>query len=84
MCGRAFPMISVSMALACGSQAQAGLANAPSIDRQPSSSGRIGDGRPHDAIANGHESCARGGEAQDDPLRGRIPPCPRSEPHEGP
>jgi hypothetical protein len=53
---------------ACGEQFEAGLANAPSMQR---TSVPV---RHHDVIANGDDSCPRatGGS---DPLPNRAPPC---------
>jgi hypothetical protein len=59
----------VSIALAaCGERVEAGLANAPSMERQTRP--RLG----HDVISNGDDSCPRtvGGL---DPLTNRLPPC---------
>jgi hypothetical protein len=58
----------VLLATACGENFEAGLANAPSIQRQnrPRSS--------HDVIANGQESCPRR-PGDTDPLVNRTPPC---------
>jgi hypothetical protein len=53
---------------ACGERVEAGLANAPSMQR--SSRPRSG----HDVIANGDESCPRSASGTD-PLVNRIPPC---------
>jgi hypothetical protein len=58
----------VLLAVACGENFEAGLANAPSIQRQ---------GRPrnsHDVISNGQESCPRR-PGDTDPLVNRSPPC---------
>jgi hypothetical protein len=49
---------------------QAGLANAPSLNRTWTDE----DFR-HDAIANGDESCPASGRAEDDPLVHRWPKC---------
>jgi hypothetical protein len=60
----------VALGLAgCGdARLEAGLANAPSAQRQ--NRPRVTSG---DVIANGHDSCPEG--AAVDPLPGRIPPC---------
>jgi hypothetical protein len=53
---------------ACGDRFQAGLANAPSIERQNRPR------RPYDVISNGPESCPSSQGAAD-PLVGRRPAC---------
>ncbi len=58
---------------ACGERFEAGLANAPSLDRQTRPR------RPHDVISNGQESCPQSA-ASADPLWNRVPPCEESEP----
>jgi hypothetical protein len=56
-------------ATGCGdARVEAGLANAPSAQRQTRPRVTTGD-----VIANGQESCPEG--AAVDPLPGRIPPC---------
>lgn len=63
----------LSLIAACGSTFEAGLSNAPSINRAS---------RPkdlHDAISNGSESCGRDGLQGSDPLRHRAPPCHSEE-----
>jgi hypothetical protein len=49
---------------------QAGLANAPGINRPWTD-----DDFRHDAIGNGDESCPASGRAEDDPLFHRWPKC---------
>lgn len=51
-----------------GCSVRPGLANAPVLGAVPP-----GNGRQHDVIANGHDSCERLGAGS--PLRGRLPPC---------
>jgi hypothetical protein len=53
---------------ACGEQVEAGLANAPSIERTSVPT------RHHDVIANGDDSCPRAAGGND-PLPNRAPPC---------
>jgi hypothetical protein len=56
------------LAPACGEHFEAGLANAPSMER---SSVPV---RNHDAIANADDSCPRAAGGSD-PLRNRASPC---------
>jgi hypothetical protein len=68
MIRRYIPVATVLLVAACGENFEAGLANAPSIQRQ---------GRPrnsHDVISNGQESCPRR-PGDTDPLFNRTPPC---------
>ena len=53
---------------ACGGGFEAGLANAPSMERQNRPT------RQHDVIANADDSCPRKAGAFD-PVPGRAPPC---------
>jgi hypothetical protein len=53
---------------ACAEHFEAGLANAPSLERQNRPT------RQHDAIANADDSCPRTPGAFD-PVPGRAPPC---------
>lgn len=55
----------------CG-QTEIGLASAPALG-----GAQIEPGRLRDVIANGAESCNRGGGGS--PLRGHIPPCAPGE-----
>ncbi len=64
-----------ALALGCGGQSYAGLANVPNPNRPWSP-----DDRGRDAVSNGGESCAPSGRSADDPLRSRIPPCPEQPP----
>ncbi len=66
-------LAALALIAACGSSFEAGLSNAPSINRAS---------RPkdlHDAISNGPESCGRDGLRGSDPLRHRAPPCHSEE-----
>jgi hypothetical protein len=69
--GLAAVLVLASCALvggACGGNFEAGLANAPSIERQNRPT------RQHDVIANADDSCPRKAGAFD-PVPGRTPPC---------
>ena len=57
----------VVLVVACGSRVEAGLANAPAIERTSRPQ------RLHDVIADGHESCPPPGEP--DPLAHRLMSC---------
>ena len=57
-------------ALACGCAVRPGLANAPQLG-----GAALADPRANDAIADGVDSCGR--KPDPDPLRYRIPTCPR-------
>jgi hypothetical protein len=68
-----FPAILVCSLLAgCGYVVHPGLANAPA----PASP----ETHVHDAIANGHDACARSTFPQGEVLRGHIPPCNKETP----
>jgi len=65
-----FPaIVACSLFAGCGYVVQPGLANAPA----PASP----ETHVHDAIANGHDACARSMFPQGEVLRGHIPPCSR-------
>jgi hypothetical protein len=53
----------------CGAGVQPGLANAPGLG------GASPETRVHDAIANGHDACARAMFPEGGVLRGQVPPC---------
>jgi hypothetical protein len=53
---------------ALGCSVRPGLANAPALGAVPP-----GNGRQHDVVTNGHDSCERRGAGS--PLRGHWPPC---------
>lgn len=53
----------------CGAVVQPGLANAPALG------GASPEMRVHDAIANGHDACARAMFPVGGVLRGQVPPC---------
>ena len=61
-------LVAFLLAVGCGEQFEAGLANAPSMQR---TSVPV---RQHDAIANADDSCPRA-TGGNDPLRNRAPPC---------
>jgi hypothetical protein len=56
------------VAAGCGERVEAGLANAPSLQRQSRPRGA------HDVISNGPDSCPRASN-DTDPLVNRTPPC---------
>jgi len=60
--------IALIVVAGCGEHFEAGLANAPSIERTSVSV------RHHDVIANGDDSCPRT-PGDRDPLTNRAPPC---------
>jgi hypothetical protein len=63
-------LAALSALSACQPTVQVGLVNAPAVTPYyivPSQ-------YPHQAIANGYESCPKNGEV--DPLPARYPPCP--------
>ena len=60
--------LALLLGAACGEHVEAGLANAPSVER---TSVPV---RHHDVIANGDDSCPRAA-GDNDPLPNRAPPC---------
>jgi hypothetical protein len=67
-CVAVVPLFALLLAVGCGEQFEAGLANAPSMQR---ASVPV---RHHDAIANADDSCPRA-TGGNDPLPNRAPPC---------
>jgi hypothetical protein len=63
-------VVSVVLGGCAGWRYQAGLANAPGINRP-----WTGEDFAHDAISNGDQSCPSSGRAEDDRLFRRWPPC---------
>jgi hypothetical protein len=64
----ALALLAAAGVAGCGERVEAGLANAPSLQRQS---------RPrneHDVISNGPDSCPRS-QNDTDPLVNRTPPC---------
>jgi len=64
------PVMALVLVGCSGVRFQAGLANAPGINRSWTS-----EDFGHDVIANGDETCPASGRAEDDPLFHRWPPC---------
>jgi hypothetical protein len=61
--------------ISCARNAQAGLTNAPGINRPT-----WNEDRGRDAIANGPDSCTPPTEGKEQPLKNRWPKCPEATP----